>query len=141
MPNPTTDTGSKLRAVSDNPERTAAKSIKLPPLPKSLSPTLKKEWQAIIKHMQAQDAWVPEKSSMVEVYLVNLQALREAQDRMTADGGVITPAGKVHPSSAVIARHSGFLTKLGPQLGLGRENLIASPAATAKKPKTSNWGA
>ncbi len=138
MPNPTTSKRSQITAVQT--KSAPKKAERIPPLPKTLDPAYKTEWQGIIRHLMAQDAWLPQKASMVEVYLVNLQAMRQAQDRMTADGGVITADGKMHPSSQVIARHSGFLTKLGPQLGLGRENLIAAPATKPTAAK-STWSA
>ena len=139
MPNPTTSKRSQIKAVQTKSQ--PKKAERVPPLPKTLDPSYRAEWAAIIRHMRDNDAWVPQKASMVETYLVNLQAMRDAQDRMQADGGVITPDGKVHPASAAIARHSGFLTKLGPQLGLGRDNLIANPNRPTTKAKASAWGA
>ena len=138
MPNISTSKRSQLTAVQAKSEAKAANRTLS--LPKSLDSTMRAEWTAIIKYMKAADAWHPQKASMLETYLVNLQAMRQAQDRMTADGGVIMPDGKVHPASAAIARHSGFLTKLGPQLGLGRDNLIPSTAPkTTAKAKASTW--
>ncbi|MEP2532958.1 P27 family phage terminase small subunit [Shimia sp.] len=139
MPNPTTNKSSQLRAIKDKSAPT--KKERIPPLPSSLDPSYKAEWTGIVKHLMSRDAWVPQKGTLVETYLINLQAMRQAQDRMTADGGPISESGKPHPASAIIARHSGFLTKIGGQLGLGQEALKPSTPSASAKPAKSTWSA
>ncbi len=111
-------------------------------MPVSLNPAYWAEWDGIIRHLHAHDAWTEQKASVVETYLVNLQALRSAQTRMTLDGGPIGPDGKAHVASAIIARHTGTLTKLAGLLGLGKEKLAAiEKDKPTQKPGNSVWQA
>jgi len=140
MPNPMTAQKSKITAINADKRKSTPKRI--PPVPKSLGPAYKTEWQGIIKHLQDHDAWLPQKTSLIEAYLFNLMAMRQAQQVMADDGGIITPDGKPHPASAIISRHSGYVTKLAGQLGLGLENLKPNKPAQPSKPKTkSTWTA
>ncbi len=138
MPNPTSSSGSKLSAISGNASQTI---LKAPPLPKSLPAHYKREWQALIRHLMGQNAWLPEKASVVEIFLLNVRLIRDAQERMDADGGLITPEGKTHPGSALIARHTGTATKLAAALGLGKDKLAAVTPSKPAKPAASTWSA
>lgn len=140
MPKMMTESGTKLTAVQSDSSKSAASHVQ--PLPSSIEPALKTEWTRIIRYLMGQDAWIPEKGTLVETYLLNISIVREAQARMVADGGVITERGTTHPSSTVIARHSGYITKIAPQLGLGREALVAiKPPVKTTKSKPSTWSA
>lgn len=134
MVRPTTDHKSKLTAISGNKDAPAP----IPPMPANLPKSYEPEWRGIIEHLQAHDAWVPEKASVVEIYLLNVKAVREAQLMMDLSGGILA-GGKVHPSSAIIARHTGTATKLAAALGLGATKLQASKSSTPAKPTGSTW--
>ncbi len=115
--------------------------FEVPVMPESLSPAYWAEWNGLIRHLHRQEAWTPEKASIVEAYIINLAAIRSAQVRMDLDGGPIGPDGKAHPSSAIIVRHSGALNKLGEQLGLGKGKLLPVKTDKPQKPGNSAWQA
>lgn len=132
MPNPLTNEPTKIAAISD--KVAPMRPEPMPPLPKSLPASLRGEWRKLIQHLRDAGIWVPQRAGMVEAYLLNLTAIREAQAVMTRDGGILA-TGKVHPASAIISRHSGVLTKLGAQMGLGSPKASDMPNAT--KPATA----
>ncbi|WP_181893036.1 P27 family phage terminase small subunit [Falsiruegeria mediterranea] len=124
MPNPTTSKRSQLAAI-----QTETRQLSVPSLPNSLPATYADEWRAIIQHMHKLEIWVPEKSGLVESYLLNLLAVREAQ-RFLAGGGVIMPDGKQNPASVVLVRHTATVNKLAEQLGLGKGKVAITSSAT-----------
>ena len=76
MPNPVTAKKSRLAAIQSKSE---AKTSPLPPLPKSLPKEYRNEWRALVQHLRDNEIWVPQKSGLVEAYLMNLKAVREAE--------------------------------------------------------------
>ncbi len=139
MPNPTTSEKSQLTAIQNQTAETAP--FETPIMPESLNPAYWAEWDGLIRHLHRQEAWTPEKASVVETYIINLAAIRSAQMRMTLDGGPIGPDGKQHPASAIIVRHSGALNKLGEQLGLGKGKLLPVKKDEPQNPGNSVWKA
>ncbi|WP_412554510.1 P27 family phage terminase small subunit [Shimia sp. MIT1388] len=123
-----------LQTVSESKHRAP------PPLPPSLPQSYEREWNAIITHMQDQGIWVPQKSGLVEAYLFNMMAARQAQDSIKEHGALFSN-GRQNPASAVLVRHSASLNKICEQLGLGKGK-VAAPATPAEsaEPKSSNWG-
>ncbi len=107
-------------------------------MPKSLPSEYRTEWRALVQHLRDIDAWLPQKSGLVESYLINLQAIRTAQAVMAADGGILA-GGKPHPASPIITRHMGILTKLAGQLGLGKEKLTPNAPAKSAAASPSHW--
>ncbi|WP_433988657.1 hypothetical protein SuNHUV7_22360 (plasmid) [Pseudoseohaeicola sp. NH-UV-7] len=138
MPNPITSEKSQLTAIQTKPDQ--GRSKPLPPLPKSLRKEYAAEWKSMIQHLRNIDAWVPQKAGIVETYFLNLMAVRDAQAAMTASGGIVMPDGRIHPSSAIIARHSATVNKLGEQLGLGKGKLIPN-APPKSNPASKVWSA
>ncbi len=130
---------SKLTAIQEQSEQIAPFEVPTPPA--SINPCMWAEWESLIRYLHSQDAWIPEKASVVEIYCINLEALRSAQTRMVLDGGPITAEGKQHPSSMVVARHTGTLTKLAGLLGLGKDRLAAIETDKPQKPGNSAWQA
>ena len=106
-------TGSGTGASPKTPER-------LPNMPTSLPHAYKHEWQALVTHMRANDIWVPQKAGLIEAYLMNLKAVREAEAFMQ-EHGVIMDGGKPNPASAVLVRHTATLNKLAEQPVVGHE--------------------
>ncbi|WP_209599400.1 P27 family phage terminase small subunit [Ruegeria sp. HKCCSP351] len=139
MPNPTTSEKSQLTAIQNQTAETVP--FEVPIMPESLNPAYWAEWDGLIRHLHRQEAWTPEKASVVETYIINLAAIRSAQMRMTLDGGPIGPDGKQHPASAIIVRHSGALNKLGEQLGLGKGKLLPVKKDEPQTPGNSVWQA
>ncbi len=138
MPNPTTNKASQLKAVQT--ETASSKSVSIPPLPKSLPTSYKAEWRALVQHMRDNDIWVPQKAGLVETYLMNLRAIREAEAFMQAQGTIMKD-GKQNPASAVLVRHSATLNKLAEQLALGRGKVTPTAQTTTAKPAKSTWSA
>ena len=136
MPNPATSKGTKLTAIQSKILET--KTNRVPPLPSSLPASFKAEWQALVRHMQSLDSWVPQKAGLVESYLINLQAVRDAQAIMQADGGILA-GGRPHPASPIIVRHTATLNKLAEQLGLGKGKLTANPTSKTAPKASLLW--
>ena len=138
MPNPTTAKKSRLTAIQPKPD--ANTRIGIPVMPNTLPSSYRAEWRALVSHMRENEIWVPQKAGLVEAFLMNLSAVREAEAYMQAHG-VIMADGKQNPASAVLVRHTATLNKLAEQLALGKckvaPNAPIKPAAT----KASTWSA
>ena len=137
MPIQTTKSPSKLAAIrstKDNPPEI------FPDLPATLPIMMEPIWQDIIRHMRGLNMWVPEKSSVLEQYLLNLHTVRQAYERMQADGGPITLDGKPHPSSQIIGRHTATSLKCCLLLGLGKETFNEVESAVTSDVKSNVWG-
>jgi phage terminase small subunit len=97
------------------------KAPKTPDFPDSLPPEMEKEWKALIAVLIRSNKWVNERAAMLESYLINISAIRMAQRQMALDGGPIV-AGRVHPASAIISRHTVSAAKVAAALCItGRE--------------------
>lgn len=91
-----------------------------------------------MQHLRDNEIWVPQKSGLVEAYLMNLKAVREAEASLQ-EHGVIMEGAKQNPASAVLVRHTATLNKLAEQLALGKGKVAPTAPAKSAKPVASTW--
>lgn len=128
MPKALTENGTNLRSIGA--DQTAPRPT-YPKMPRSLPAHMLKEWKDLIAYLRQQETYDERKLGLVEAYLGNLNAVRQASKALD-DYGLILDTGKENPASTLLSRHTAMLTKCATLLGLTAA-LKVQPQAAAPK--------
>lgn len=119
MPTALTETASPIGHNSKNAAFTPPKP------PANLPKRVHKDWKDLCHHLHDTGSFGPAKLPLIEVYLLALNCIREAQQQI-ADEGAFTN-GKPHPAMCELQKNATTMSKFSLLL-----NLKAAPATQAK---------
>jgi len=131
-----TKNASKLRAVANAVEK--ARRKRLPPMPPSLPADMRPDFKVLVATMMDAGTWHEVRMPQVEMLLVNVAAVRAAQEAINRDGAfLMTDTGelKPHPGSVMISKASSSISTASRLLGLNVNS--SEPLAKAAKAESA----